>query len=203
MAPASKSLNDWVWSRLGDDWFFTTSGKRILSWAFLASIGCLIGLSLPDFPAQIPGSPPLLHSLLYAIYVLLSTVLPFGGIILFLGMFRYWFRLDTSPKSRRSMWFWILLLGTVLGACLYYIFVYCTQVREREEELGNGMRKLLRITWGIVFGGAVALLLFARVHGPVSLSPVIFPALLILLTVLSVWTVALEVREYYRKAMRR
>ena len=48
---------------------------------------------------------------------------------LWLGMWRYWARLDCSTRMTKRLWFGVLLFGFWYGSCLYYFLLYRPQVR--------------------------------------------------------------------------
>jgi hypothetical protein len=56
---------------------------------------------------------------------------PIASFFLWLGMWRYWMRLDRSKALRKRMWFVILLIGFEYGSVLYYFCVYRPQVISR------------------------------------------------------------------------
>jgi hypothetical protein len=200
MAIENRTLNDWLWSRVGERWFATPRAVQIFSWAFLASVGATIGVGLPDFSEKIDSMPGSLYLFVHTLYVLFAAVLPFGAIFLFLGMFRYWSRLDDSPKSVRTKWFWVLLLGTWLGACFYFVYVYSRRWGGGEIVPMNGMRRIVRFAWGMVFVGFIFMILFVRVR-PLALPPVVLVPAVLLLIVLSISTVFAEIRRAYSKGM--
>jgi hypothetical protein len=56
---------------------------------------------------------------------------PIASFFLWLGMWRYWMRLDRSKALTKRMWFVILLIGFEYGSVLYYFCVYPPQVIAR------------------------------------------------------------------------
>ena len=61
----------------------------------------------------------------WGILVLLG---PIAIVFLWLGMWRYWVRIDGSSVWVKRLWFLALLFGMWYGACLYYLVVYLPQV---------------------------------------------------------------------------
>jgi hypothetical protein len=58
-----------------------------------------------------------------------------GILFLWMGMWRYWSRVDSSTRAKKRLWFTILLIGFWWGSVLYYFFAYLPQtVRARRAE---------------------------------------------------------------------
>lgn len=56
-------------------------------------------------------------------------------LFLFLGMWRYWMRVDDSGPVAKRVWFVVLLFGFWWASLLYYFLVYLPQViRKRKNE---------------------------------------------------------------------
>ena len=51
-----------------------------------------------------------------------------GGLLLYVTMWFYWARIDSSSVWKKRIWFLVLLLGLWYGSCLYYFTVYRPQV---------------------------------------------------------------------------
>lgn len=59
---------------------------------------------------------------------ILGVAGPVGMMFLWLGMWRYWFRLDDSGAWNKRFWFIVLLFGFWWGSCLYFFFAYLPRV---------------------------------------------------------------------------
>jgi hypothetical protein len=59
----------------------------------------------------------------------LGVLGPIAVFFLWLGMWRYWMKLDRSKGPVKRVWFVIMLIGFWYGSILYYFFVYRPQVR--------------------------------------------------------------------------
>jgi len=70
---------------------------------------------------------PLPQRLAWAIVGMVAISMAF----LWLGMWRYWVRLDNSGVFTKRIWFVILLFGLCYESCLYYFFVYCPQIARK------------------------------------------------------------------------
>ena len=54
-----------------------------------------------------------------------------GLLFLWLGMWRYWMRLDTSKPAIKRLSFVVLFLGIWYGSMIYYFWIYRPQVISR------------------------------------------------------------------------
>jgi hypothetical protein len=50
-----------------------------------------------------------------------------GTLLLWLGMWRYWVRIDNRGKWMKRLWFIVLLVGFWWGSFLYYFLAYLPQ----------------------------------------------------------------------------
>ena len=109
------------WNRFRDGWL---QGRQAVRMFLVATILVLaitpIWLGLAD-PARMP---PVVRAT-YTIVAMVGTVATF---FLWLGMWRYWVRLDDSPRMAKRVWFVVLLFGFWWGSCLYYLCVYRPRV---------------------------------------------------------------------------
>ena len=64
---------------------------------------------------------------------ILGIVGPFGMFFLWLGMWRYWVRIDKSRPRMKRIWFGVLLFGFWWGSVLYYFLAYFPQVNRRRR----------------------------------------------------------------------
>ena len=113
------------WRRDKHDW---VGSHRAAELFLLATIFTLA--MTPVFLGVVNGGTLLWQRIVWGILGIL------GGLsILFLwsGMWRYWVRLDDSRPAMKRLWFFILLVGFWYGSCLYYLFVYRSQVMGRER----------------------------------------------------------------------
>jgi hypothetical protein len=62
---------------------------------------------------------------------ILGIVGPIGLFFLWLGMWRYWVRLDRSSTWMKRIWFLVMLIGFWWGSVLYYFFAYLPQVMDK------------------------------------------------------------------------
>jgi len=113
----------WVPKVFSDDWLAT----RLAAILFFFSTFCVLVFT--------PVFPNLNASLIYLWQRILSTVLALvvtvGIFFLWIGMWRYWMRLDRSRVWVKRMWFLVLLVGFWWGSCLYYFLGYLPQVIRR------------------------------------------------------------------------
>jgi len=113
-----------VWTRFKDEWLITQQAAKL----FLVSTFLVLALT-PAFLGKIhTDKMPLWERLPWAILGVLGPVALF---FLWLGMWRYWVRLDRSRPWTKRMWFILLLVGFWLGSCLYCFFVDLPQVYRR------------------------------------------------------------------------
>ena len=114
--PSSCLRNDWLISRLSTALFFVSAVLVI------AMTPVFLGLDTTKmtFWQRLPWG-------------ILGIVGPLGIIFLWLGMWRYWVRLDNSKVWIKRISFIVLLLGFWWGSCLYYFFAYLPQVIRRRR----------------------------------------------------------------------
>jgi len=74
---------------------------------------------------------PLQHLSVRILLGVVGAVGAFGGTLLWEGMWTYWKTNDTSSKSVKGLWFFIMTLFIVFGCAAYYHLVYRQQVEER------------------------------------------------------------------------
>ena len=104
-----------------DEWLATRRAARL----FLVSVPFALALT------------PILFGVVHVTKVtiwmrivggVLGVIGPIAIFFLWLGMWRYWMRLDKSKGLTRRIWFVILLIGFFYGSVLYYFCVYRSQV---------------------------------------------------------------------------
>jgi hypothetical protein len=65
----------------------------------------------------------------------LGALAAIGSVFIWLGMWRYWVRIDNSRPWIKRIWFVVLLIGFSWGSCLYYFFGYLPEfLRRRRTE---------------------------------------------------------------------
>jgi uncharacterized BrkB/YihY/UPF0761 family membrane protein len=112
----------WTWFR--DKWLMT----RRAAGYFIVSAVLVLGVT-PMFLGRIDTSKmSFLERLPWGI---LGMVGPIAVFFLWIGMWRYWVRLDDSKPMQKRLWFVILLVGFWWGSCLYCFFVYLPQIFRR------------------------------------------------------------------------
>jgi H+/Cl- antiporter ClcA len=95
-------------------------------WLFLLSSLSIVTLGL----AVCLVSEPLQRGLLFRIPFTIGGMLAAVGIFeIWLGMWAYWARFDSSKPWIKRVWFFVLLFGLFVGSILYFLGVYIPQVR--------------------------------------------------------------------------
>lgn len=111
-------------SWLRDDWLLS----RVTAKVFLSAAVCIVALipvfegwvSSRNFPGwfQLP-------------WTIIGMVISAGIVFLMLGMWRYWIRIDDSPRAWKRLWFFVLLFGFAYGSTVYCFFVYMPQLNRQ------------------------------------------------------------------------
>ena len=107
-----------------DEWLATHQAGRL----FLVSTFLVLALT-PVFLGRIDTSTMSFWTRLP--WGILGILGPIALFFLWLGMWRYWVRLDNSKVWAKRAWFVILLFGFWWGSCVYCYFVYLPQVFRR------------------------------------------------------------------------
>ncbi len=115
-----------LYNRFEDDWLVTRQAVKL----FLVSAVYLLALT-PVFLGRID----IAHMSLWMrlVWDILGAVGAVAVFFLWIGMLRYWIRIDRSKKWIRRLSFVVLLLGFWYGACLYCFAVYTPQVLRKER----------------------------------------------------------------------
>ena len=114
-------------SWLRDDWLIS---RRISMLFFLSAL--LVLAMTPIFQGVDTTKMTFWHRLPWGI---LGIVGPFGMFFLWLGMWRYWVRIDNSSAWLKRIWFVILVIGFWWGSVFYYFLAYLPQmIRLRKSE---------------------------------------------------------------------
>lgn len=152
----------------GDEWFFSHSARL----SFFVATLFVLGLT-PVLWGALPQHPSFWLNLLFGLSGVFGT---FALFYLYLGMWRFWIRIDSSAKRVKGFWFAVLLLGLWWGSAVYFYLSYLFQTRRGTSEhlptqaaelevannkLGAGARILIG-AWLIVFAWVTDLLLFPK-----------------------------------------
>jgi len=117
---------DWgPWKWFKDDWLVT----RRAVWLFGLSAVLLFVPTLAVERNLRVEEMPLHVRLPLGLAILLGLL---GLFFLWCGMWRFWIRIDRSPKWLKYLSFVILLVGFWYGACAYYFLFYLPQVLRKE-----------------------------------------------------------------------
>lgn len=118
----------WLRKWMTDRWLCS----REASIFFKACAIALVTVTAYAYLAAVGFSPKGLHGYVYWAAEISADVLiaagAFGQIMLWLGMWRFWSLLDTSPPGRKKLWFVVLLFGLWYGGAAYYLAVYRSQI---------------------------------------------------------------------------
>jgi len=113
------------WNWYTDEWLVGRQAAKLFFVAIVFVIAALpVFLGLIEDPAKM-SFPPRLAWTIVGIVATISV--PF----LWLGMWRYWVRLDNSGVLAKRIWFVILLFGLCYASCLYYFLVYRPQIARK------------------------------------------------------------------------
>ena len=112
-------------SWLRDDWLVSRLSMRL----FLLSALLVMGVT-PIFLGVDTTKMTFWQRLPWGI---LGIIGPFGLIFLWLGMWRYWVRIDESSAWLKRIWFVVLLIGFWWGALFYYFLAYLPQEIQRRK----------------------------------------------------------------------
>lgn len=115
-----------LWNRFKDDWLITRQAARL----FFVSTILVLALTPVFLGRVVTTNMPLWMRVPWGI---LGIVGPLALFFLWIGMWRYWVRVDDSKAYAKRLWFLILLLGFWYGSCLYCYFVYLPQVMRRSR----------------------------------------------------------------------
>jgi hypothetical protein len=103
------------------------ASRPVANFFFLASIAVILLILLALVPSlRLPDPlPPWLGVLVLTLELLVVAQ--------YLGMWRYWLRLDHSAARKKKVWFFILLFGLQVGSTAYFFMVYLPQVNQKTE----------------------------------------------------------------------
>jgi uncharacterized BrkB/YihY/UPF0761 family membrane protein len=118
--PSSLLRDDWLVSRLSMKLFFLSA---LLVIAMTPVFMGVIDTNKMTFLQRLPWG-------------ILGVVGPLGLFFLWLGMWRYWVRLDDSKRWMKRVSFAVLLIGFWWGSVLYFFLVYLPRmIRRRSAEV--------------------------------------------------------------------
>jgi hypothetical protein len=140
-----------LWNRFDERWIATRQACLLF---FVASL-FVIALT-PVFFGFVEPSTSGVANVFWGV---VGVVGAFSIFFLWIGMWRYWARVDASAKSAKRFWFLVMLAGFWYGSCLYCWCLYLprvmhlyttgstaprsTEPRQRKSTFG----KLLLICW--------------------------------------------------------
>jgi len=64
-------------------------------------------------------------------WAILTILGPIGGFFIWLGLWRYWLRVDDSSRWMKRASFFVLLVGLWYGAIVYFLWVYLPQLSRK------------------------------------------------------------------------
>ena len=113
-----------VWNSFKDDWLISPQAARL----FFASTIFVLAL-IPVARGMVdPARMMLWERIPLTIFAMVGTL---AHLFLWIGMWKYFARVDGSKVYEKRLWFLILLFGFWYGSCLYCYFVYLPQVMRR------------------------------------------------------------------------
>jgi hypothetical protein len=115
-----------IFSWFSDDWIVSPVARRL----FLVSTLLVVAIT-PFFLGYVDISRMSFWERFP--WGILFLVGPLGMFFLWLGMWRYWVRIDDSPPRQKRLWFIILLVGFWWGSCVYFYCVYLRQQSTSQE----------------------------------------------------------------------
>ena len=143
-----------LWNRFRDDWIVTPSAAKLF---FCAAIVAAVITPVVLGYVQPSGKSGAAN----VFWNLFGAASPFAVFFIWIGMWRYWARIDPSPKWVRRFWFVILLAGFWCGSVLYYFLMYLPQCLKGQNERNfapAAVGKPLRGFASILIGGWALLL---------------------------------------------
>ncbi len=115
-----------VWNSFKDDWLSTRQAARL----FFASTIFVLALIPVSRGLVDPARMMLWMRVPLIIFAMVGTL---ALLFLWIGMWKYFARVDDSSGYAKRLWFLILLVGFWYGSCLYCYFVYLPQVMRRNR----------------------------------------------------------------------
>lgn len=115
-----------IWTWFKDDWLITRQAAKLF---FIASL--LVTVMTIAFLDEIDTTK--ISFWMRLPWGILGVVGPIALFFLWLGMWRYWVRIDNASRWVKRLWFLVLLIGFWWGSCLYFFIVYLPQVLRRTK----------------------------------------------------------------------
>ena len=109
-----------------DDWLVTKQAAKV----FFACTIVSIALTPIFFGWANVNKLSAVSQGFWAVVGVVGTV---GLLFLWLGMWRYWIRIDESRPILKRFWFVVMLLGACFGSCLYFYLVYLPQIIRKQK----------------------------------------------------------------------
>jgi hypothetical protein len=195
-------LPEWIEETFGNSWITSPWTTAVLSVAFViavpSSLFFLFGtddlLGRNTF-VQFAASSGSIHELIE-----LPAIL--GSLLLWLCMLYFWSRLDETPNPRKAMWTVALTGGTVMGACLYYSFVYSTGLDRNGEQPMFKSMGYLRFFWGGLFVFVILLAALSKLGAQFALLPMLIRFALFACIILTVVTSVMKIIGLFKRRPR-
>lgn len=112
--------------RFTDEWLVSRQAATL----FLVSVPFILALTPFLLGWVTVTNPTIWMNVLGAI---IGVAGPIALFFLWLGMWRYWMRLDDSTVVAKRIWFAVLLVGLCYGSILYFFLVYRPQLIARAK----------------------------------------------------------------------
>ena len=115
-----------IWDWYKDEWLVGRQAARL----FLVSALLVLAMT-PVFLGKVNTAKMAFFERLP--WGILGVLGPIALFFIWIGMWRYWVRIDPSGLWTKRMWFVLLLVGFWWGSCLYCFFVYLPQTYRRSR----------------------------------------------------------------------
>jgi hypothetical protein len=149
-----------------DDWLVSRRADKL----FLVAVLFILG-TIPIFLGRI--DPARLGFWLRFTFGIEGILGPISIFFVWIGMWRYWIRLDNSSKFAKTASFFLLLFGMFYGSVIYYFLIYRPQVmttsgavpaaysrEEKNESLSWGLQKVFFVGYASIFAFTLVFGLF-------------------------------------------
>jgi hypothetical protein len=117
-------MSFWLWKKLRDDWIVKPRAAVVF---LVCSVFVLV--LIPVFFGHISQGGSVARQIFWGAVGAIGAP---ATLFLWIGMWRYWARVDASRNWAKRRWFAVMLVGFWYGSVLYCYFVYLPQVRRRE-----------------------------------------------------------------------
>jgi hypothetical protein len=117
-----------------DEWLVSRQAVKLFIAATLLvlALTAMFGIMIMCGVENTNGMPFMLR-LPIGILAIAGTMALF---FVWLGMWRFWLRIDSSGKAAKRLWFGLLLLGFWYASCLYVYAVYLPQASRARRLAG-------------------------------------------------------------------